>query len=131
GAERLPGISLPRHEALRRDGRSSGTVGPSRGQAAAPFLELRRVEPYQERLRIGIPPGNARGEPGRQLGGKATAQRAVQSLQALEILVQQAELLVAELGRSGLERLGPRLPLGGPASTPGAIGPAARDPCYR
>src|SRR2546430_17594866 len=85
------------------------SLGRSRGQAAAPLLELRRVEPHQERLRVGIAPRETRGKPGRQVGGKAATQRAVQSLQALEILVQQAELLVAELGGAGLERLGPWL----------------------
>src|SRR5256886_10063076 len=46
--KRLPGVPLSRHEPLGDDGGASHALGRSRGQAAAPLLELRRVERSEE-----------------------------------------------------------------------------------
>src|SRR2546429_147506 len=94
------------YDPLRGEG---GAASPrrARGGEAPPALgRLGAVQLHQEGLGMGVPPRESRREPSHELGRESVPHRALEALEPLEQLVEQAELLVGELGRARFERLG-------------------------
>ena len=105
-AECFPALPLLHHEPLRGDGGAADPLCAPGGEAPPALGQLGAVQLHQEGLGIGVPPRESRREPSHELGRESVPHCALEALEPLEHLVEQAELLVGELGRARFERLG-------------------------